>query len=335
MIATRAIILREVVQVLRAKFPNGHVTRNALLAETTRIGLSQPPPWLVSTRVRTGVYDLSPFFADADKESPVADRAEEDDVRTDADVLAFVRGKFDTLDQLARGVVASNFRALIISGPPGIGKTWGAEEILARAGWDQIAGKISGYSRATGLYRSLWLNRDPDKIIVIDDCDSVANDENALNLLKAACDTTKKRYLAWRAETDFEDEMGEDIPRHFEFLGRIIFITNLDLDSMSKSGGRLAPHLKAMVDRSLYLDLNLSRREILARVVEVAHSSKILAQHNQKEKDRIVTYVRENSERMREVSLRSLIKLSQILFATKSEADFVRISDATLLRRET
>lgn len=333
MIKTRAAILREVVAVLRQSYPDGITPRGALLAETTRIGLSQPPPWLVTVSPRRGWYDLSGFFADVDREVGAQDSAVVEDSRTDADVDRDVSSRFATLDRVASGVASGIFRALIISGPPGVGKTWTVEEIISKASGIEYE-KVSGYSRATGLFRALWEHKDPNHVVVIDDCDSVFQDENALNLLKVACETgTSDRVLAWRAETDFEDEVGEDIPRKFVFEGRVVFVTNLDFDALSRAGGRLAVHLSALCSRSLYLDLNMSRREVLSRVLSVARTSKILAAHNEKEKEKIVSYVRERASQMREVSLRALVKLSQILTATKSEADFVRIADATLTRR--
>lgn len=332
---SRETILSEVMPRLRAEHADGVVSRPELVAECARVGLSQPPPWLVSTPVanRRGYYDVSAFFED--RPGVASLRAEvAEDTRTDAEVDSHIGEKFDVLDRMATGLAHGTFRALFVSGPPGIGKTWTAEVILEAAKARGMSyEKVSGYARATGLYRKLWENREANQIILIDDCDSVFADEVALNLLKAACDTTQRRTLAWRSETEFEDEMGEEIPRHFEYHGRIVFVTNLDFDAMARSGSRLAPHLAAMMSRSFYLDLNLSHREVLSRVVSVARKTEILGAHTAKEKEKIVSYVRDNAEKMREVSLRALIKLSQILSATKSDADFKRISDATLLRR--
>lgn len=331
-VKSREIVLSVVIPRLLSEHADGIVSRGEVMAELSRAGVPDQP-WVYANKApnRRGYYDVSSF---ADERNGVSEiRAEvAEDKRTPDEVERDVEDRFAVLDRMASGLADGKFRAVFISGPPGVGKTWTAEKILNEAK-DVTYEKITGYSRATGLYKLLYENREANQIVLLDDCDSIFSDETALNLLKAACDTTARRSLHWRSEKEFEDGFGEEIPKHFEYNGRIVFVTNLDFDSISQGGGRMAPHLSAMMSRSFYLDLNLSHREILTRVLAVAKKSAILASHNAKEKERIVSFVKEHAETLREVSLRVLVKLSQILTATKTDADFLRIAKATLLRR--
>ena len=53
-------------------------------------------------------------------------------------------------------------------------------------------------------------------------------DDLSLNILKAALDSSKKRYISWNTDSNMLGREG--IPDRFEFKGSVIFITNINLN---------------------------------------------------------------------------------------------------------
>ena len=175
---------------------------------------------------------------------------------SDEQIANRINERFDILDVLAQSCIVGDSRALIVSGPPGLGKSFNIEKALKD--WD-VGGDnliiIKGYVRPTGLFKMLYKYREAGNIIVMDDADSIFFDPISLNILKAVCDTTEQRNVSWLSEARLnDDETGEPIPRSFDFDGSVIFLTNYDFDSMIAKGHKLAPHLQALVSRSQYVD---------------------------------------------------------------------------------
>src|SRR5690606_21748334 len=97
--------------------------------------------------------------------------------------------------------------ALVIKGPPGVGKSHLVMEELQSSDFASILTKDDSYSilkgnvTAIGLYQKLFHYRAKGQVLVFDDCDTALWDETCLNLLKSALDTSKKRRLCWIAES--------------------------------------------------------------------------------------------------------------------------------------
>jgi DNA replication protein DnaC len=263
---------------------------------------------------------------------------DQNEEKSDAEIAFEIRGRFSALSRFAHAMVDQKVRAMIVSGNPGIGKTHTLEDIMDAASQrgDILYKSVKGYVRATGLYKLMWDMRFENCVLLFDDADNIFQDEVALNLLKQACDSSKRRNLAWLSERSFKDEGGDEIPDSFEFRGSIIFITNLDFDRMSRSNARLAPHFQALISRSFYLDLNLlSAREMLVRIEDVVKNSTILYEKglNEIQSEFILAYMRENAIRLRDLSLRTVMKLGDIFNAAKNEDDFLNMARATCMKR--
>jgi len=145
---------------------------------------------------------------------------------------------------------------LIISGMPGLGKTFLTLQKLRRAGYKEGVDfiHVKGRSTAAGMFITLFENS--DKLIIFDDCDSVFKDKDAINLLKGALDSYDKRTIGWLAAKPLKDQDGLALPRFFNFTGRVIFITNIaagDIDSAIKS-------------RSFIIDIMLNASQMLKRM---------------------------------------------------------------------
>lgn len=266
-----------------------------------------------------------------DKIAPVAAVSNE----TDAEIDARLRDRFEILDELTKAALFGDARAVIVSGPAGLGKSFTVEQALAAWDPEQINHTIvKGYVKTTGLLRLLYQFRDHGQVIVFDDADTVFYEDTSLNLLKAVCDTTELRRVSYMAESNMVDEdSGERIPRSFEFNGTILFITNLDMDSLIEKGHKLAPHLQALVSRSHYIDLAMkTKRDYIVRIKQVVGQGMLKMQGlNQAQEDAVVSYIVENQDRLRELSLRIAVKIANLV---KMGGDWKRLANVTCCKNQ-
>lgn len=238
-------------------------------------------------------------------------------VKTDsyAAIAKRLTERFTILDDFAMATTAGICRALIVSGPPGLGKSYSIEKLLKT--WNPKGDQYTvakGYVRATGLLKLLYQHRKPGNVIVFDDADSVFWDDNSLNLLKSVCDTTEDRYVSYLAESRLVDEdSAELIPSRFLFEGAIIFLTNLDFDKMIAGRHKVAPHLEALVSRAHYIDLKMkTRADFLVRIEQVVKEGEILGFLPKAQQDEVLNFVKLNSTVLRELSLRMVKKIGDI-----------------------
>lgn len=238
-------------------------------------------------------------------------------VETEEEIYQKLTDRFAAMETLAEATATGKNRSLIISGPAGLGKSYGVMKVvedLESKGYRPYV--VRGYVRPTGLYKTLYEFKDPNCVVVFDDADSVFLDDVSLNILKTACDMTKSRRLSWLTETRMEDEEGERLPRNFEFEGSIIFITNYDMSSMAANGNKLAPHFEAMISRSHYLDLEMkTKRDYVVRIKQVVRDHGMLSREGftKVQEESILDFIVEEQDRLRELSLRMVIKLAGLM----------------------
>lgn len=253
---------------------------------------------------------------------------------TDAQIEARLRDRFDILAELTEAALCGDARAVIVSGPAGLGKSFTVEEKLREWDAEQINHTIvKGYVKPTGLLRLLYRYREAGQVIVFDDADTVFFDDTCLNLLKAVCDTTDVRQVSYLAEVNMVDEdTGDSIPRHFIFEGTVIFITNLDMDAMIDRGHRLAPHLSALVSRSHYVDLTMkTKRDYMIRIKQVVKDGMLQIQGlTLSQEAEVMDFIGENQDRLRELSLRIAVKIGNLVRMGKG--DWKRIANVTCCR---
>jgi len=264
----------------------------------------------------TGPMDYQ-FVTDTDSVAPVVEAAQALN-ETDEQVIERIRERFDILDEMTKAATNGDIRAMIVSGPPGVGKSYGVEQIIEKATlFDQIAGKrlraevIKGSATALGLYSTLYKFSDPNCVVVFDDCDSILLDDVSLNLLKGALDSGKKRKISWLADSNLLRREG--IPDSFNFQGSVIFITNLKFDAMKSQ--KLRDHLDALQSRCHYLDLTLdTQRDKLLRIKQIASDGALFQDMDldQSAQDEIIAFMDINKNKLRELSLRMAIKVAQL-----------------------
>ena len=83
---------------------------------------------------------------------------------TDQQILDRLGERFEILDEMTEAVRAGSIRAMIVSGPPGVGKSHGVETVLQKAGlFDILAERppkyevCKGAMSAIGLYSKLFI----------------------------------------------------------------------------------------------------------------------------------------------------------------------------------
>jgi len=237
---------------------------------------------------------------------------------TDEAVIARIAERFEILDDMTKAVLNGDIRAMIVAGPPGVGKSFGIERELDKANlFDQISGRrvksemIKGTASALGMYKALYKYSDANSVVVFDDCDSILLDDVCLNLLKGALDSSKKRRISWLA--DSHSLRREGVPDQFDFKGGVIFITNLKFDQMKSQKTR--DHLDAIQSRCHYLDLTLdTMRDKILRIKQIARAGELFADYDfgDIEQDEIIQFMSDNQDKLREVSLRMAIKIADL-----------------------
>jgi len=267
--------------------------------------------------------------------------AEPEFVETDEQTIARISKTFKFIETLAAAAQRNDIRALIISGPAGVGKSYGVETTLERMNMTRVIAVpgsekydlITGGTSAIGLYIRLFENRREGNVLVFDDCDAALWDQDQLNLLKAAMDTKKKRKICWMKESNAlrgaADGGNEDIPNDFLFEGSIIFLTNLKFDGVRNR--KIAAHLEAIMSRVHYLDLCLdTRREQLLRVKQVVGEGMLEERKmGKKLEDAVVNYVYDNVDYLHELSLRTVLKVADL--AAVDANDWEDTADFTVL----
>jgi hypothetical protein len=270
-------------------------------------------------RIKVDSMTAYEFVADdeasqfVDFAAPVQADAQSDDVR-----MAEIAERFEILHDMTKAATAGDIRAMIVSGPPGVGKSFGVEQEIEKATLlDQIAGRrlraevVKGSATALGLYQALYKYSDENCVLVFDDCDTILFDDVALNLLKGALDSGKSRRISWLSESRVLKDEG--IPNSFNFKGSVIFITNLKFDKMKSQ--KLKDHLDALQSRCHYLDLTLdTMRDKLLRIKQIAATGALFQDMDISEAgtDEIIAFMDKNQNRLREMSLRMAIKIAQL-----------------------
>ena len=238
---------------------------------------------------------------------------------TDDQIKGRLRERFQVLEDMTRAVKKGQVRAMIVSGPPGVGKSFGVEAVLSKHDtMANIAGNeklkkyevVKGAMSALGLYKKLFEFSGTKNILVFDDCDSVLLDDLSLNILKAALDSGKKRMIHWNTESHALNRDG--IPDSFEFKGGAIFITNIKFDNVKSR--KLRDHLEALESRCHYLDLTIDTdREKILRIRQIIEDG-MLNEYDfgDEGREEVVNFIDTHKTELRELSLRMVLKIADL-----------------------
>lgn len=229
-----------------------------------------------------------------------------------------INTRFEFVEKLVNMVCADIQPSAVITGEGGLGKTYTVTKTLENNGFQDVtdladfqAGttlkrktfiSVKGYSTPKGLYRTLFENN--KSIVVFDDCDSILKDPTATNLLKGALDSYGKRVISWNAET-----LGDDLPRSFNFEGRVIFISNMSQDSIDQ----------AIRSRSMLIDLEMTAGQKIQRMEHIAESEDFLPEYSRDVVQDALKLIKELKDKAREISLRTLISVAKVRAANPKD----------------
>jgi len=166
---------------------------------------------------------------------------------------------FQNIERLTKMVGKGIQPSLVITGGAGMGKTHLVKSTLEGMGLQESYDFVHFKGRATaaGLFITLYENS--DKIIVLDDCDSVFRDDDAVNILKGALDSYDTRKISYITSKSLKDEFQQEVPRHFEFTGRVIFISNISQSKLDE----------AIRSRSFVADVDLTTDQMFQRIEQL------------------------------------------------------------------
>ena len=209
---------------------------------------------------------------------------------------------FDNLERLTKMVGRGIQPSLVVTGGAGLGKTYLVKKTLADMGLTEAKEFVHFKGRATaaGLFVTLYENE--NKIIVLDDCDSVFKDADAVNLLKAALDSYDTRRISYISTKPLKDQYGDPVPRHFEFTGKIIFISNLSQATLDE----------AVKSRSFVSDITMTQEQMFIRIEQLMESMETrIPETAKKQALEIMKELHEKYSGV-EINLRSFIKAARI-----------------------
>jgi hypothetical protein len=232
-----------------------------------------------------------------------------------------INKRFEFVEQLVSMVADGVQPSAIITGEGGLGKTYTVTKTLESKGFKDISDlaefqvgsvmnmrkcfrMVKGYSTPKGLYRTLFENN--KGIVVFDDCDAVLKDPVALNILKSALDSYGKRIISWNS-----DMRDDDLPRSFNFEGRVIFISNLDDGKIDQ----------AIRSRSMMIDLSMNVDQKIERMATIAASDEFLPEYDKTIVNDAIELIKEIKDECKEISLRTLISVSKVRASNKEWKD--------------
>lgn len=265
------------------------------ILEAARLMGENPNPIFSKFKAGHGVYKVSPMKK-----------------KSDTEVLQDLKDRFEMLHKLTDGATRSQIRSLVVTGAPGVGKSYTVHDVLKEIP-EERQEVVSGAISAVELYKLGYRMRKAGSVIVLDDADSIFTDEDALNILKALCDSSPTRRVSWLK--DSATLRDDDVPQSYEFHGSFIFISNLDFQKYVDEGGnKFVKHFEALMSRSLYLDLRLHDRQgVHLWVSHIAQQGLLKREGVLSRGDELLEFLSDYRDELREYSLRTLMKLCNLM----------------------
>ena len=234
--------------------------------------------------------------------------------RIDANVKFNINTRFSFVEKLVTMICKGIQVSGIITGEGGLGKSYTIMKTLKANNMVDVSDiskfpagsvlgsntfiRVKGYSTAKGLYRTLYENN--GRVIVLDDCDSVLVDKVALNLLKGALDSYDERIISWNA--DIKDD---DLPRSFNFTGRVIFISNMAKNQFDQ----------ALRTRSMMVDLEMTATQKVERMEYIINSDDFLPEVDIEVKRMALAFIDANKGTIADLSLRTFTTVIKLVVA--------------------
>jgi hypothetical protein len=214
---------------------------------------------------------------------------------------------FDDLVTYIKMVINGEMNSLLLTGQAGVGKTFLVTRTLQETGMKRNEDyfKVTGKTTAAGMFMTLYEYN--GKIILFDDCDSVFRDDNAVNVLKGALDTAKVREISWNSAVPLKTADKRQVPKKFDFTGKVIFISNLARKKIDA----------AIRSRAFMLEIALTKDDMISRMwsllpkVEIPSGAQVSGVMKDKAMN-LLTQAADEADDV-ELSLRTLLKAIAIV----------------------
>tara|TARA_R110000824_G_scaffold201667_2_gene385751 strand:- start:4753 stop:5712 length:960 start_codon:yes stop_codon:yes gene_type:complete len=218
-----------------------------------------------------------------------------------------VKERFKYVELITKMVATKISPSALITGLGGIGKTYTVLNTLESLGMVEGIDYIMIKGKATpgGLYETLATHQ--NQLIVFDDCDSIFRVEDSRNILKGALDSYSKRIINWRSSKG-------DLPDQIEFEGSIIFVSNINADTLDDP----------LKSRTMVVDLQMTRPEICDRIEQIMEN--IDENLSMDEKKVVIGGLREHSDQFENFNVRTFLKACRIYRIAEQEGqDWTRM----------
>lgn len=241
-----------------------------------------------------------------------------------------VNDRLDTMESLMRGVFVGSLYTVYINSGPGIGKTHAVNEIIKELGLKEdvdyihIKGSVSAY----GLYKvcvhwaEIAKQREEDakkkdgkteqgkgkrKIytptIILDDVSGKG--EQFDQIMKGLADSYPVRTLTWltdKASMDPEEVKKGKLPHKVDYTGGVIILSNDPINKIDKP----------LMDRSMFLHLEVTDEEMIERMRTIASGPKFQPDMDPKLKLKVLEWICSDAYEGSERSMRTLVKACQL-----------------------
>ena len=240
---------------------------------------------------------------------------------------------FKEMEKYVSLVVKGIQTSLILCGAPGLGKTYRVKKQLRAGGYVEGGklGTVKGKCTARRLYLTLYQFQNKGDIVFIDDADSLVGpkaDENCINILKAALDSTSDpegRLVTYGVAGKIVDDEGVEIPKKFHYKGGVIVITNYRAGALDT----------ALRGRSFIQDINFTNEEALS-IVKGLITSIEPDTLDMKSKVKAYNYlVKLNEEGSKmELSLRTFVLCAKIFQACDGDSEFTDADAESMIEEQ-
>lgn len=233
------------------------------------------------------------------------------------------------ISMVADGKVPS----LIICGAPGVGKTWKTQHKLETLGYEEDVNlyTIKGKCTTRRLYMHLYDFQDKGNIVLIDDADALVGpkaDENSINILKAALDSTtsdKGRLVSYGIGGRLQDDDGNDLPKKFYYKGSVIILTNYNAGQLNT----------ALRGRSYIQDIHFTAEqilEIIKKLMPALEPEKLSAMAKMKAYDYLMELYEKGNTM--DLSIRTFVLCATMFEANKDDKDFTEEDTRSMIKEQ-
>lgn len=240
-----------------------------------------------------------------------------------SDVINEVDKRFRILERTIDFVASGCCNGAVVGGSAGVGKSHTVFKRLEMA--NKLAAMQKGGKKSIievrnkitprQLFNMLYEYKEVGNVICLDDCDSVLYDETGINILKSATEMKEKRTVSYYTAGSFGNAQYDDTPPSFTFEGAVVVISNIDFVKESQKNTKIAPHFKALLDRSQVINVGCyDETERFARIHTVVSKSNIFEDMDLTDEDAgiVMDAVISHRHELRDISIRTIESAAMI-----------------------